>query len=107
LIDGSGRRRIYDSTVIIDGDTIIAVGSKDKIKIPNGAKVIDAHGLVLSPGFIDTHNHSDRGWKPTEQQRVRCLRESQQLPWARMAGQNFLSVITSVSWKPIRWRSMY
>ncbi len=32
-----------------------------RLKIPDGARLIDARGLVLAPGFIDTHSHSDRG----------------------------------------------
>src|SRR5438067_13083444 len=61
LIDGSGRAPIKDTVVIIKGDSIIAVGKRGRINIPADARVIDAHGLVLAPGFIDTHNHSDRG----------------------------------------------
>ena len=61
LIDGSGRAPIKDTVVIIKGDSIIAVGKRGRINIPAGARVIDAHGLVIAPGFIDTHNHSDRG----------------------------------------------
>ncbi|PYS57212.1 MAG: aminoacylase, partial [Acidobacteria bacterium] len=61
LIDGSGRASIKDTVVIVKGDSINAVGKRSQIKIPNGARMIDAHGLVIAPGFIDTHNHSDRG----------------------------------------------
>ncbi len=61
LIDGSGGRAIPNATVLIKGDSFVAAGPSTNIKVPSDATVIDASGLVVSPGFIDTHNHSDRG----------------------------------------------
>ena len=62
LIDGSGRAPLRDSAVIIRGDSIVAVGRRGQVRIPREARVIDARGLVVAPGFIDAHNHSDRGF---------------------------------------------
>jgi N-acyl-D-amino-acid deacylase len=62
LIDGSGRAPLRDSAIIIKGDSIIAVGRRDQVRIPREAHVIDARGMIVSPGFIDAHNHSDRGF---------------------------------------------
>ena len=62
LIDGSGRAPLRDSAVVIRGDSIVAVGRRGQVRIPSGARVIDARGMVVSPGFIDAHNHSDRGF---------------------------------------------
>lgn len=62
LIDGSGRAPVNDTVVIIKGDSIVAVGRRGQIRIPEGARVIDARGLTVAPGFIDTHSHSDRGF---------------------------------------------
>ena len=31
--------------------------------MPSGAQVIEGRGLVVAPGFIDAHNHSDRGFE--------------------------------------------
>ena len=57
IIDGTGKPgRIGD--VRVDGDMISAVG---KVKPKNGEQVFDATGLVLAPGFIDIHNHSESG----------------------------------------------
>jgi N-acyl-D-amino-acid deacylase len=61
LIDGSGRPPLRNSLILIKGDSIIAVGKVGRLRIPQGARLIDARGLVLAPGFIDTHSHSDRG----------------------------------------------
>ena len=63
LIDGSGRAPIPNSVVIIEGDQIVAVGRRGRVKIPAEARVIDARGMVVAPGFIDAHNHSDRGFE--------------------------------------------
>ena len=63
LIDGSGRPPIPDSVVIFQGNSITTVGRRGQLVIPTGARVIDGKGLVLAPGFIDAHNHSDRGFK--------------------------------------------
>lgn len=57
IIDGSGKFG-YKSSVAINADTIVAIGDLSKAK---GKNEIDATGLVLSPGFIDTHSHHDRG----------------------------------------------
>ncbi len=57
LIDGTGaRRRAAD--VRIAGDRITQIG---KLKPLPGERVIDAKGLIVAPGFVDVHNHSERG----------------------------------------------
>jgi N-acyl-D-amino-acid deacylase len=62
LIDGSGGLPLRDAVVVVEGDSIVAVGRRGRVKIPSEAQVIDARGMVVAPGFIDAHNHSDRGF---------------------------------------------
>lgn len=45
---------LADGDVLIDGDTLAAVGPG--INAPN-AETIDAGGMIVMPGFIDTHHH--------------------------------------------------
>ena len=59
LIDGRGRAVVPDSVVVIRGDRIVAVGKQGDVKIPSGAEVVDAKGLTLLPGLIDSHFHID------------------------------------------------
>jgi N-acyl-D-amino-acid deacylase len=55
IADGSGGPLAAGKAVVIRGDTIVAVVDAP----PKGARVIDAHGLVVAPGFIDMHSHAD------------------------------------------------
>jgi N-acyl-D-amino-acid deacylase len=56
-IDGTGAPARRDD-VRIAGDRIVAVG---QLTPTEGERVVDANGLTLAPGFIDTHSHHDRG----------------------------------------------
>src|SRR5450830_1895557 len=47
--------RAFRADVLIEGDTIAAVG--ENLPVPAGATVIDAGGLYVMPGGIDTHTH--------------------------------------------------
>jgi len=53
IIDGSGNPW-YKADIGVVGERIAKIG-----RIDEGRKVIDAEGLIVSPGFIDTHSHSD------------------------------------------------
>jgi N-acyl-D-aspartate/D-glutamate deacylase len=55
VVDGTGNPW-FVGDVAIAGDKIVAVG-----RVPEGeaARTIDARGLVVAPGFIDMHSHSD------------------------------------------------
>ena len=56
LIDGTGSdRQTVDVRIV--GSRVDAIGDLS----PNDDEIIDGTGLVLSPGFIDTHSHHDRG----------------------------------------------
>ncbi|HEV7974866.1 amidohydrolase family protein [Amycolatopsis sp.] len=49
-----GERVLGESTVVIDGTRIVAVGGEP----PAGADVVDARGATLLPGLIDAHVHT-------------------------------------------------
>jgi N-acyl-D-amino-acid deacylase len=55
IIDGSGNPW-YSADVAIRGDRIAAIGRLQDVK---AKKVIDASGLVIAPGFIDTLGQSE------------------------------------------------
>ena len=57
MIDGSGGAPVANAVALIDDGDITAVGDAQAVRIPEGAKVIDAAGLTLMPGLIDTHDH--------------------------------------------------
>ncbi|MFA5869583.1 MAG: amidohydrolase family protein [Candidatus Bathyarchaeia archaeon] len=57
LIDGSGKKALPDSVVVVRGDRVEAVGKQGDVKVPEGAEVIDASGRWLTPGLIDLHVH--------------------------------------------------
>lgn len=46
---------IENGTILVDGKKIVAVGQN--IDIPSDAKIINATGKVITPGFIDAHTH--------------------------------------------------
>jgi imidazolonepropionase-like amidohydrolase len=46
-----------DTTILIAGDRITAVGPVASTPVPRGAAVIDAHGKWVIPGLIDSHVH--------------------------------------------------
>ena len=61
IVDGTGAEP-FIADLAIDGGRITEI---DK-NIDGASEVIDARGLVLSPGFIDLHTHLDAqiGWDP-------------------------------------------
>ena len=63
LVDGTGRPAVSDSTVVLDGDRIIAVGRRSEIKIPPDTETMDVTGKTILPGLWDMHLHSfTTGW---------------------------------------------
>jgi N-acyl-D-aspartate/D-glutamate deacylase len=55
VVDGSGNPW-FRGDVAIRGDRIVAVS---RGPVAKGKREIDARGLVVAPGFIDIHSHSD------------------------------------------------
>ncbi|HEX6279912.1 MAG TPA: D-aminoacylase [Pyrinomonadaceae bacterium] len=60
VIDGTGKPGSV-SDVTITGNFIARVGKPNSVKPREGEAMIDGTGLVLAPGFIDIHNHSEGG----------------------------------------------
>ena len=55
VIDGTGKPGVR-ADVALRGQKIVAVGTFERGSI---AQELDCRGLVIAPGFIDLHNHSD------------------------------------------------
>lgn len=51
------RRVIRDGALAMSGDTIVAVGKADDLVGIDVGEVIDGKGLLLTPGFVNTHVH--------------------------------------------------
>jgi hypothetical protein len=57
IIDGTGAPATTGD-LAVEGERIVAVGDCSEVATA-GARVIDAEGLLLTPGFVDLHTHYD------------------------------------------------
>ena len=57
VLDGTGADAYFKDIAIKDGK-IAAIGEN----LSGACEIIDASGLTVSPGFIDSHSHSDRSF---------------------------------------------
>jgi imidazolonepropionase-like amidohydrolase len=57
LFDAETAASLPDSTVVVSGNRILAVGREGSVPIPPGAEVVDAQGKALLPGLWDMHVH--------------------------------------------------
>src|SRR5215472_10407277 len=55
VVDGSGAPAAV-ADVAVEGDRIAAMGPS---LAGDAARTVDARGLMVAPGFIDIHSHSD------------------------------------------------
>jgi len=50
--------KIEHGSILIRGTKIAAVGPNDQVTAPSDAKVINATGMFVLPGIVDTHSHT-------------------------------------------------
>lgn len=58
IFDGTGAAAFIGDVAIKDGH-ITAIGKPGEIHHSNAQTILDVSGLIVSPGFIDMHTHSD------------------------------------------------
>ncbi|HXV59074.1 MAG TPA: amidohydrolase family protein, partial [Vicinamibacteria bacterium] len=57
VIDGNGGPPLDQAAILVEGDRIAAIGPASSFQVPRGARIIDAAGKFVTPGFIDTNVH--------------------------------------------------
>lgn len=82
LIDGHEGPPVPHALILVDGSRIVAVGTRDTLKVPPGTKVLDAAGMTVMPGLIDVHVHMDtightdyQYWHQTYKSRIQDIYE--------------------------------
>jgi enamidase len=70
LLSGDLQRPILDAdTVVVKDGRIAAIGMEKQVDCDGAAEVIDANGVALVPGLIDSHVHPVAGdWTPRQNQ---------------------------------------
>lgn len=63
IYDGLGGKP-YPGDILIDGERIVQIAARNDVSIEHVIdvqtdRVIDAHGMAVTPGFIDSHRHCD------------------------------------------------
>src|SRR6266851_291420 len=93
LIDGSGAAPLGGATIVIDGNRIVAVTTRNESDFPADAEIIDVAGMTILPGLIDCHDHManhrydlTHRWRLDEPQSTRHLRTASVLKQTLAAG---------------------
>lgn len=57
VLDVQRGKWLDDHAVLVVGDKIAAVGPSARVKVPEGAEVVDLAGKAVIPGLVDMHMH--------------------------------------------------
>ena len=53
---------LWNGVVLLENDLIKSFGKEGEVEIPKEAKIIDANGNYVGPGFVDLHVHGGNGF---------------------------------------------
>ena len=57
IITAAGDQVIENGTIVVNGNRIEAIGPASAVRVPAGARRVDAAGKTIMPGIIDVHGH--------------------------------------------------
>jgi imidazolonepropionase-like amidohydrolase len=57
LVDGFGGLPLENAVILVDGNTIVAIGQVGQLAVPAGAKIVSAEGMTVLPGLWESHGH--------------------------------------------------
>lgn len=57
LIDATGAPPRHDQAIVIRGERIVEIGPMGQVAIPDNAEIIDAAGMTVMPGLINSNQH--------------------------------------------------
>jgi len=57
LIDGYGGPPLANSVILIEGDTIVEVGTVETLPVPDGYQQVSTEGMDVLPGLWESHAH--------------------------------------------------
>ncbi len=57
ILTMSDRGTIENGTILVEGNRIVAVGTKQEVNVPEDATIVKVPGMVIMPGLIDAHAH--------------------------------------------------
>jgi imidazolonepropionase-like amidohydrolase len=101
LIDGTGSLPRHDMTVVTDGERIAQIGPMEDVKIPAGAQVIDASGMTIMPGIMDSNMHVVLNpmypTPPSVGMSEAAFRERWEGNWARMEREAFTYLMQGIT----------
>jgi imidazolonepropionase-like amidohydrolase len=66
LFDPKSGSNLANQVILIKGDRIVDVGPADRVKIPQGARVLDLSRATVLPGLIDRHVHLMQDQEPND-----------------------------------------
>lgn len=58
IVDGTGAEPVENGIVVVEDGRFTAVGPAASVRLPRGARTIDAAGRSVLPGMIDCHVHA-------------------------------------------------
>jgi imidazolonepropionase-like amidohydrolase len=57
LVDGYGGLPLENAVVLVNGNTIVAIGQVGQLAVPPGARIVEADGMTVLPGLWESHGH--------------------------------------------------
>jgi len=100
LIDATGASPKIGYTIVIEGDKITKVGRSEDVKIPEGAQVINAAGMTVMPGIINSNQHIQLNPlypAPTADLPLDILRERWEETFSRMPHRAYVYLMQGVT----------
>ena len=100
LIDATGAPPKLDHAVVIEGEDITWVGPMEEVTIPDGAQVIDASGMTIMPGLINSNQHTQLNplyHSPGGDVPLAHLKAQWEESWSRIPRRSFVYLMQGVT----------